>query len=70
MKKTRTRDEARENELVAASKAMSPQARLEAAARLSAIAFQFHRAGITYREGLGAAKSVEGESQGEGVDET
>ncbi len=65
----RNRDEPREDELVAVSKAMSPQERLEAAARLSAIAFQFHQAGIAYRESLGAAKSAEEHAKEEGEDE-
>ena len=57
MRKTATRDREREDDLVAAAKAMTPGQRLEAAARLSAIAFQFHQAGIAYRENFCAAKS-------------
>jgi len=65
----RNRDEAREDELVALSKAMTPQERLTAAVRLSAIAFQFHQAGIAYRESVRAAKSAEDHAKEEGKDE-
>ena len=56
MRKKSTRDREREQDLLSASKAMTPDQRLEAAARLSAIAFQFHQAGSAYRENLRAAK--------------
>ena len=56
MRKKSTRDREREQDLLSASKAMTPDQRLEAAARLSAIAFQFHQAGRAYRESLRAAR--------------
>ena len=62
----RNRDEAREAELVAVSRAMHPEERLAAAVRLSAIAFQFHQAGIAYRESLRGARSDKGRGREEG----
>lgn len=65
MRKTANRDREREDDLLAAAKVMTPEQRLEAAARLSAIAFQFHQAGIAYREkNLRAAKGFVDDNKG------
>jgi hypothetical protein len=66
MPKTATRDREREDDLLAASKAMTPEQRLEAAARLSAIAFQFHLAGLAYRKNLRVANGSVDDDKGEG----
>jgi len=66
MRKTATRDREREDDLLTASKAITPERRLEAAARLSAIAFQFHQAGLAYRENLRAGNGSVDNGQGEG----
>jgi len=66
MRKTATRDREREDDLLASSKAMTPEQRLEAAARLSAIAYQFHQAGIAYRENPRAAKGFVDDDKAEG----
>jgi hypothetical protein len=66
MRKTANRDREREDDLLAASKAMTPQQRLEAAAHLSAIALQFRQAGTAYRENLRSLKGLGNDDKGEG----